>query len=114
MTGRILMIATDAPIDDEHGPSVGIPGLSEWFAAQTDSAQDALKALADLLNNVPATVDPLDAFDRFVEETMGSRVSTLIHEKHELTSVTRVTVGLGLPSDPAGEGGRERIERGLP
>jgi cell division protease FtsH len=90
------MIATHTPTDDEHGPSVGIPGLSEWFAAQTDSAQDAIRALADLLNNVPAQADPLDAFDRFVEETMGSRVSTLIHEKHDLTGVTRVTVGLAV------------------
>lgn len=74
----------------------GIAGLAEWFGAQSYDAQDALRALGDLLNNVPSKPKEEEAFERFLERALRMRIGALVKESHELSGISRVMAGLAL------------------
>lgn len=86
--------ATPNPTDSTA--RICITGLPEWIAAQDYSAQLALRALADLLNNVPARAPERDAFERFCERSLGLPIAELVNETHNLSGVGRITGGLAI------------------
>lgn len=74
----------------------GVAGLPEWIAAQEHGAQIALRALADLLNNIPARSPGKDAFEEFCEHSLGLSATELVSETHSLSGVGRITAGLAI------------------
>lgn len=74
----------------------GIAGLTRWYDAQDHTARRSLRALADLLNNIPAPLDQRDAFKDFLEGVLGAPARELITETHQLSGPSRVAVGLAI------------------
>lgn len=95
-TADITPFAATTPNPTDSTAGTGIAGLPEWIAAQEYSAQLALRALADLLNNVPARTPDRDAFERFCEQSLGLPIAELVNETHNLSGVGRVTGGLAI------------------
>lgn len=74
----------------------GIPGLAQWYAAQDIPSRQSLRALADLLNNIPARAENRDAFEAFLGRVMGASTLDLVSESHHLSGPTRVAAGLAI------------------
>lgn len=87
---------TTSDISSEPPVGEGIPGLAQWYAAQDFSARHSLRALADLLNNIPARADDKDAFDSFLEQVLGVPALDLVSEAHHLSGPSRVAAGLAI------------------
>lgn len=95
-TADITPFEATTPSSAGSTASVSIAGLPEWIAAQEYSAQLALRALADLLNNVPARAPERDAFEQFCERSLGLPIAELVSETHNLSGVGRITGGLAI------------------
>lgn len=74
----------------------GIPGLTQWYAAQDLASRQSLRTLADLLNNIPARSNDSDAFDGFLERVMGIPARDLVVENHHLSGPGRISAGLAI------------------
>lgn len=81
-TADITPFEATTPSSAGSTAGVSIAGLPEWIAAQEYSAQLALRALADLLNNVPARAPERDAFEQFCERSLGLPIAELVSETH--------------------------------
>lgn len=95
-TADITPFEATTPSSAGSTAGVSIAGLPEWIAAQEYSAQLALRALADLLNNVPARAPERDAFEQFCERSLGLPIAELVSETHNLSGVGRITGGLAI------------------
>lgn len=87
-TSTTATATSDAPVAD------GIPGLAQWYAAQDIPVRHSLRALADLLNNIPAQQKDRDAFDGFCERVLGVPSADLVAESHQLSGPGRIAMGL--------------------
>lgn len=91
------MTTIDSTTNNAQKPSGdGIPGLAQWYAAQDHYARHSLRALADLLNNVPARTKERDAFEGFLERTLGVAAGDVVIETHHLSGPRRIATGLAI------------------
>lgn len=82
--------------DSDAPAAEAIPGLTAWCDEQSSWVQEALRGLADLLNNVPPTRRESDPFASFVQTHMGVSRHGLVSESRDLSRIRCVMVGLAV------------------